>query len=191
MKKKITIGNITKVKWHYRNAKYGYQAWGHMRATFDESCKTITTYPSGQSVVRIDDLMNPVKFYAYVEINKDNKLHIRNLFDSKHEKGLEQKNAYFRDEIYYDLFLDDTSNLLDAYLALGNVKRDDNWILHFCVEYEPTTNIDLDLILYCSQLEQIKSGLEDKLKIIDIQKDMEINKKKTSWFKYSIGNPFW
>jgi len=193
MKKKFTIGNITKVKWHYRNAKYGYQAWGHMRETFDDENCYITTKQEdyGYTIRTFDNTMCPDKFYAYVEINKDNKLHIRNLFDSKHEKGFEQKNTYFRDEIYYDLFLDDTSNLLDAYLALGNVKRDENLILHFSVEYEPTTNIDLDLILYCSQLEQIKSGLEDKLKIIDIQKDMEINKEKKSWFKYSFGNPFW
>jgi hypothetical protein len=185
MKKKFCIGNITNVRWHYRNAKYGYQAWGHMRETFDESCYIITKQEDyGYNIRTFDNTMNPDKFYAYVEINKDGKLHIRNLFDSKHEKGFEQKNTYFRDEIYYNLFLDDTSNLLDAYLQLGNTTKDNDWILHFSVEYEPTTNIDLDLIIYCSELEQIKSGLEDKLKIIEIQKDMEINKAKKSFLSF-------
>jgi hypothetical protein len=82
--------------------------------------------------------------------------YIRNLFESKHEKGFSQKNTYFSDDIYYDVFLEDTSNLLDSYLALQNVKRDNKCILYYCVEYEPKANVDLDLILYCSELEQIK-----------------------------------
>ena len=185
MKKQFNIGNITKVRWHYRNAKYDYQAWGHMRETFDEECYIATKHPEYDSIVkRMNDSMSPDKFYAYIEIDKEHKLKVRNLFDSKHEKGFEQKNTYFNDDIYYDLFLHDTSNLLDSYLALQNVERDNSWILYFCVEYEPITNVDLDLILYCSELEQIKYDLQVKLQIIEIQKDMEINKTKKSWFTF-------
>ncbi len=181
MKKQFYIGNITKIRWHYSNKKYGYMTWGHARETFDENCyKKEENY----NIRTFDDSMNPEKFYAYVEVNNNYNLHIRNLFDSKHEKGFNQKNTFFRDNIYYDLFLDDTSNLLDAYLELGNTTKDNNWILYLCVEYEPTTNIDLDLLLYCSELERNKTELEDKLRIIDIQNDLNINKTKKSRFSF-------
>lgn len=38
--------------------------------------------------------MNSEKNYAYIEINNNLNLHIRNLFDSKHEKGFSQKNTF-------------------------------------------------------------------------------------------------
>lgn len=185
MKKQFYIGNITKVKWHCRNVKYAYQAWGHMKETFDENSLITTKNEEYNITIKtFDNTMNPDKFYAYVEINKDNKLHIRNLFDSKHEKGFEQKNTYFSDDIYYDLFLDDTSNLLDAYLQLGNTTKDNNWILRFCVEYEPNHNLDLDLIVYCSELEHIKTILEDKINKIELQKMLNENKANKSWFSF-------
>jgi hypothetical protein len=185
MKKQFYIGNITKVKWHYRNVKYGYNAWGHSRETFDEKCYTIINNKEENYNIRIiDSSMNSEKNYAYIEINNNLNLHIRNLFDSKHEKGFSQKNTFFRDNIYYDLFLDDTSNLVDAYLQLGNTTKDNNWILYLCVEYEPTINIDLDLLLYCSELERNKTELEDKLRIIDMQNDFITNKTKKSRFTF-------
>ncbi len=187
MKKQITIGNITKVRWHYSNKKYGYMAWGHARETFDENSYIITQNPHLETakIIEMDESMNPDKYYAYIYIDKDNnKLRIRNLFDSKHEKGFSQKNTFFSDKIYYDLFLDDTSNLLDAYLQLGNETKDNNWILYFCVEYEPTANIDLDLLIHCSELEHIKSNLEDKLRLIDIQNDLKTNKAKKSFLSF-------
>lgn len=185
MKKQFYIGNITKVRWHYSNKKYGNMAWGHAKETFDDNSYITTNHEEYNYTIKtFDDSMNPDKCYAYVQINKDKKLHIRNLFDSKHKEGFKQKNTFFDDEIYYDLFLDDTSNLLDAYLESGNKTKDNIWILHFCVEYEPNTHIDLDLLLYCSELEHIKSNLEDKLRLIDIQKDMKINKPKKSFFSF-------
>lgn len=187
MKKEFCIGNITKVRWHYSNMKYALNSWGHRRESFDKNFYVSKQHPHLETakIIEMDESMNPDKYYAYIFIDKDNnKLRIRNLFDSKHEKGFSQKNTFFSDEIYYDLILNDTSNLLDAYLQLGNETKDNNWILHFCVEYEPTTNIDLDLLLYCSELEHIKFDLENKLRIIDIQKDMEINKAKKSFLSF-------
>ncbi len=185
MKKEFCIGNITKVRWHYSNTKYDLNSWGHARETFDEDSYIKTIHEKYNYTIKtLDDTMNPDKCYAYVQINKDKKLHIRNLFDSKHEKGFSQKNTFFPDEIYYDLFLDDVSNLFDVYLQLGNETKDNNWILYFCVEYEPTTNIDLDLLLYCSELEHIKSNLEDKLRLIDIQNDLKTNKAKKSFLSF-------
>ncbi len=186
MKKQFCIGNITKVRWHYSNKKYALNAWGHARETFDENSYITSNHEEYNYTIKtFDETMNTDKYYAYIYINKyNNKLLIRNLFNSKHEKGFSQKNTFFADEIYYDLFLDDTSNLLDAYLELGNETKDNTLILHFCVEYESNTSIDLDLLLYCSELEHIKSNLEDKLRLIDIQKDMEINKPKKSFFSF-------
>lgn len=184
MKKQITIGNITRVRWHYVYRKYALESWGHIRETFDENSYIIKQHPHLETatIIEMDDSMKTDKFYAYIYIDKDkdSKLHIRNLFDSKHEKEFSQKNTFFVDEIYYDLFLDDTSNLLDTYLQLGNETKDNNRILHFCVEYEPTTNIDLDLLIYCSELEHIKCDLENKLRLIDIQNDLKTNKAKKS-----------
>jgi hypothetical protein len=185
MKKQFCIGNITKVKWHYINQKYGYMAWGHARETFDENSYITTTHEEYNYMIKqFDETMNQDKCYAYIEINKDGKLKIRNLFNSKNEKGFSQKNTFFSDTFYYDLFLDDTSNLLDAYLKLGNETEDNARILHFCVEYEQTMDIDLDFLLYCVELEKINSELHDKLRLIDIQKDMEINKPKKSFFSF-------
>lgn len=74
--------------------------------------------------------------------------------------------------------------MVDAYLQLGNTTKDNNWILYLCVEYEPTINIDLDLLLYCSELERNKTELEDKLRIIDMQNDFITNKTKKSRFTF-------
>lgn len=183
MKKQFCIGNITNVRFHYVNMKYALNSWGNARKSFDKECYIFTNHPVYDSIdTTIDESLKPDKYYAYIEIDINNQLSVRNLFDSKHEKGFNQKNTYFSDDIYYDLFLDDKSNLIDSYLAFENVKRDNNWILYYCVEYEPTANIDL--ILYCSELERINSCLEDRLRIINIQKDMEINKAKKSWFSF-------
>lgn len=185
MKKQFCIGNITKVRWHYVNHKYGYMAWGHMRESFDKNSYISKQHPHLETAVitEMDTTMNPDKSYAYVCID-NNKLLIRNLFDSKHEKEFSQKNTFFEDELFYDLFLDDTQNLLDEYLKLGNQSRQDNYLLYYCVEYEPNHNLDLDLLLYCGELERTKSELEDKLRLIDIQNDLKINKKNKSFFSY-------
>lgn len=160
-------------------------AWGHMRETFDDNCCIFKKHEDYDSIIaQIDDVMDSDKFYAYIEVDIDNKLHIRNLFDSKHYEGFNQKNTYFSDELYYDLFLDDRFNLLDKYLALGNISRDDNIILYLCVEYDPNNKIDLDLLLYCSKLEQIKTNLEDKLQIIEMQNESKLNKSKKTLFSF-------
>lgn len=195
MKKRFHIGNITKVRWHYRNCKYVLNAWGHMRISFDKDAYISKKYPQLDDensteldltmCITMDTNMVPTKQYAYIEINKENRLIIRNLFDSKHKEGFDQKNAYFRDQLYYDLFLDDTSNLLDMYLKLGNIKRESNNCLYFCVEYEAYNNyMDMELLLYCSELEQVKSSLEDKLRIIEIQTDMKENQPKRRWYSF-------
>lgn len=181
MKKQFCIGNITNVRFHFVNRKYALNSWGHMMESFDKDFYILTKHPVYDSIVTTtDESMNPDKCYAYIEIDINNQLSVRNLFDNKHEKGFKQKNTYFSDDIYYDLFLDDKSNLIDSYLALENVKRDNHWILYYCVEYEPTANIDLDLILYCSELERINSCLEDQLR----SKDKELNKANKKWFPF-------
>ena len=191
MNKQFHIGNITKVRWHYTNFKYGYMAWGHSMNSFDTNFWITKQHPHLETatISKADQTMNPDKCYAYICIDESNNLIIRNLFDSKHEKGFDQKNTYFQDNLFYDLFLNDPLNLLDAYLLDAYLKidghtREDNDIIYYCVEYEPCDNlaIDLELLLYCAKLERYKSDNEDKLRIIDIQNDLKKNKK--SCFSY-------
>jgi hypothetical protein len=180
MKKEITIGNITKVRWHYVNRKYGHMAWGHMRECFDKDFYISKQHPHLETVIyEMDDKMNPDKFYAYILIDKNNKLIIRNIFDSKNEKGFSQKNTFFSDEIHYDLILNDTSNLLDKYLKLGNCSREENDLLYFCVEYEPNKQFDIDLLLHCAEIANEKTKLQENLRQISNAKS-----EKNSYFSF-------
>jgi hypothetical protein len=184
MKKQFFIGNITKVRWHYALRKHALNSWGHMRETFDDTSiiKKQHPYLKNAFLYELDTSMNYDKCYAYVSIDKDkNNIIVRNIFDNKHEKGFDQKNTYFKDEIFYDLFLYDTSNLLDEYLNLGELNRLNNDLLYFCVEYEPKHEIDFDLLLYCSDLERTKFSLEDKLTVLNIP-NVRTNKRFFSYF---------
>jgi hypothetical protein len=186
MKKEITIGNITKVRWHYVNRKYGYMAWGHMRESFDKNFYISKQHPHLETaeIIEMDDSMNPDKFYAYIHIDKNNKLLIRNIFDSKNDKGFSQKNTFFEDELYYNLFLDDTNNLLDDYLKLGNCSRQEDDLLYFCVEYEPNNQFDIDLLIYCTELANEKTKLQEKLRLIDVRNNLNADSKKKSYLSF-------
>lgn len=97
MNKQFHIGNITKVRWYYTNFKYGHMAWGHKKDSFDEKSYIIKPFQHLESstIAEMDETMDPDKCYAYIYIVKSDKLIIRNLFDSKHEKGFEQKKYIF------------------------------------------------------------------------------------------------
>lgn len=155
-------------------------AWGHTKYTFD---KQSYIQLESSTIFKIDETMDPDKCYAYIYIDDNGKLAVRNLFNSKHKKRFEQKNTYFEDNLFYDLFLDDNSNLLDDYLNLGEKTRLDNDLLYFCVEYEPKHNLDLDLLLYCGELHHTIKNLRDKIRDFEIKNDLK-TKKKSSIFSY-------
>ena len=96
MKKAVNIGNITKVRWHYVNMKYDCMAWGYIRKSFDKDFYITKQHPYLETakIIEHNDTMETDKYYVYICIN-DNKLSVRNLFDSNHKDKFEQKNAYF------------------------------------------------------------------------------------------------
>lgn len=187
------IGNITSVKWHYVNRKYN-NSWIHCKETFDynmyivkqtveikdEEGNITNKYP----VINIDESMLGDKKYAYVYIEKG-KIFVRNLFDSSNNKGFNQKNTFFEDNISGRFLLDDTNNMLLSYLKLGYEDRiksldDSNDILYYCVEYEVYNNIDVFSLDYCVKLELELKELNERLKSVEkiIEENLLINNVK-------------
>jgi hypothetical protein len=98
------LGNISKVRWHTYLSKIAINTYGHMAETYDEenmieeiietrdSNGNITdTYPS----VKLNEIMDIDKNYAMVSIDIEGNILVRNLFDSKHPKGFDQKKYIF------------------------------------------------------------------------------------------------
>lgn len=170
------LGNITKVRWHTYLHKVSVNTYGHMAITYDEEnmieetveTKDIDgnitdTYPS----VKINEIMDTNKNYAMVSIDMDANILIRNLFDSKHPKGFDQKNTYFSDDIADKFMLSDTNNKILNYLKLDNPKHTDikkiGYILYYCVEYELSEGLNLNLFNYCISLERKCNDINNRL----------------------------
>lgn len=151
----IIIGNITNVKWHYMNKKMFKNTLGHVRETYNSDMD-----------MDMDTNMDTDKYYAYISIN-NNKLVVRNVFDSNHPKGFNQKNTYFPDELFElgMLRLEDGENKLVEYIQGNEHGRE----LYFCVEYTLIEGLTPDIINYiielqitCNQLQQKKSDKKHK-----------------------------
>lgn len=162
MKDAVTVGKITKVKWHYKRVKYFKNTYGYASESYNKNYYTERKNPKwGTKIIELNDKylgMNPKKNYAFVSIdmitNNPNKYKflIRNLFNSNDPKEFTQKNTYYWDNMTTDLFLDDPNNLIEKYLRLGNNFLGKTSILHVCVEYEIIIKNEKDLSLYCDEL---------------------------------------
>jgi len=96
-----------------------------MRETFDENMYIVeemveikdkegnisNTYP----IRNFDESTLKDKKYTYVFL-KEEKIFIRNLFETSISQGFKQKNTFFKNEISGRFLLDDTNNLLLSYL---------------------------------------------------------------------------
>jgi len=171
MVKEFCIGNIVDVKWSYRD----YIIRDYYQINEDKM-------PKG----KIDYTMDPNKSYACISIEND-KFFIRNEFDSKDIKGFDQKNTYFEDIgiRFYNLRLDDKSNLIEKYLSLYNETLENNSALHICVEYEPRNDLHIELISYCAKIEHEKLIVENELRIIQSKIDIKRgSNERRSWFSF-------
>lgn len=184
MKKELLLGNITEVKWHYFSQKFNFN-YCHSRTSFNNKSYVLRQHPSlDAKICEIDETMNPEKQYAYVFLDVNHNIVVRNIFNSKHNDGFKQKNTFFEDKIYYDLFLSDEANLLSQYLSNREQSKTDNNVLYFCVEYEPnkSNHIDMELLLYCCELEKIKTDIEDRLRLVEIENNLKNQSRKKSLF---------
>ncbi len=166
----IKIGNIKKVKWHYRWMKTGGGIYGHARESYCE----------------LNEAMDITKNYAYIYV-KNEKIFVRNLFVSSDPKGFSQKNTYFEDQYNEMLLLEDTNNLLLEYIKKGNSyiidlsKQNNNDELYFCVEYEIKEGFNDGLLNYLVMMDFRYASLEFRLKKIEEEIKTETLKKK-KWF---------
>lgn len=186
-----TIGNITRVKWHYYLHGLGLGTYGHCRASYTpDEMYIITPHPHLKDAIikEANDEMDENKNYAYVCI-KNKEIFIRNLFNSSDPKGFSQKNTYFEDDCSYLFKLNDTNNILYEYMKKGHPNMTeliDSEIgneLYFCVEYDIEDGINKGLIDYMVLVDLKYNALESRLEKVEkeIYKKNEGLKKK-SWF---------
>ena len=172
------IGNITHVRWHTILFKISQYNYGNRALSFDES-NFIIRDDENKEYRNLNRNMNPDKNYAMVTLDKCGNIFIRNLFDSKHPKGFEQKNTYFRDDIADKFIMADENDVLLNYIKLAypgvttlkNIDHHD-W-LYFCVEYKINDGLNLNLLNYFILLGNKYSQLEHRLK--DIEEKIEEN----------------
>jgi hypothetical protein len=78
-----------------------------------------------------------------------------------------KKNTYFADDVADKFMLSDTNNKLLNYVKLDNPKHTDikniGYILYYCVEYEFSEGINLNLLNYCISLERKCNDINNKL----------------------------
>jgi hypothetical protein len=157
----IIIGNITKVCWHAVLHEYQGQ-YGHLHECYHimKNNKLFDDYNSFANSVAfgIDaclqlSCMSSDKLYAIVVMNdKYDKMLVRNLFDSTHAEGFNQKNVFYPDIIDDNYLITDKNNLLLNYIQLADentTSLENNNILYFAVEYETNTMLNTDLLNYC------------------------------------------
>jgi hypothetical protein len=131
--------------------------------TKDSDGNITDTYPS----IKINEIMDTDKNYAMVSVDIHGNILVRNFFDSKHPKGFDQKNTYFADDIADKFMLSDTNNTILNYVNLGSLKHTDikniEYILYYCVEYELSEGLNLDLLNYCISLERKCNDINNRL----------------------------
>lgn len=170
------LGNISKVRWHTYFSKIAINTYGHMAETYDEENmmeEIIENRDSNGNIteiyplIKLNEIMDIDKNYAMVSIDIEGNILVRNLFDSKHPKGFDQKNTYFADDIADKFMLSDTNNILLNYVKLDNpeytdIKKIDH-ILYYCVEYELSEGVNLNFLNYCISLERKYNDINNKL----------------------------
>ena len=172
----MKIGVITDVKYHYQHYKiFGVYGLAQMRLR--------------NSVDPFFKTMSVDKRYAYVLVD-DNKITVRNLFDSKNEQGFGQKNTFNSDEGTNELELLDTNNKLFDYINTGLIdkcKLNENDIkvkglLHFCVEYELLDGINdfmINMLVEVSKEKNLMEIYSNKIK--NLEKKIEKLERKIFW----------
>jgi hypothetical protein len=181
------LGNITKVRWHTYLSKIAINTYGHMAETYDEENmieemvettdsdgNIIDKYPS----VKLNEIMDIDKNYAMVSIDIEGNILVRNLFDSKHPNGFEQKNTYFADDIADKFMLSDINNKILNYVKLYNQKHTDarniGYILYYCVEYQVSEGVNLNLLNYCISIERKCNDVNNRLNTLYNSLDLRV-----------------
>lgn len=183
------IGNIQKVKWHYRHHGLGRGIHGYARESYTPEEMYITT----NGTMTINDSMDENKNYACVFIQNE-ELVVRNLFVSSDPKGFEQKNTYFKDNCCGMFILEDPNGLLLEYIKKGrpdvnDLKKTEYWYeLYFCVEYEIKEGFNNGLLDYIVTMNLKYDGLEIRLNEIEekIRLKNDDNVKNKWWFKKKL-----
>jgi len=185
----VLIGDILKVRWHYMCRRFANGVTGYVRESYvpkemyncdKDSAKLDLDLEINLEIdLDIDDTMDENKNYAYVYL-KYGKIYVRNLFNSKDEKGFNQKNTYFEDKCSGMFCLEDTNNLLLEYIKKGYKKTEDlfeeHMENHYCVEYCMKEGVNIWILEYIANLQLKCDNLEARLKKLE-----EYNNKK-NWF---------
>jgi hypothetical protein len=180
-----TIGNITKVRWHYKLDKISQGTYGHRQESYiPEEYYIVKPHPilKDSKIYKCNDTMVTDKNYAYV-IVENKQILIRNLFNNKDPKGFCQKNHFFKDDCSGIFSLEDTNNILLEYLKLGNSEITElipKSELYFCVEYELYNCINQGLFEYMIDI-SIKNKVLEK-KIYEIESKIKLIDSQITWF---------
>ena len=189
------IGNIQKVKWHYRHHGLGRGIHGYACESYTPEEMYITTkHPHLNDVtMTMNDSMDENKNYACVFIENE-ELVVRNLFVSSDPKGFEQKNTYFKDNCCGMFILEDPNGLVLEYIKKGrpdvnDLKKTEYWYeLFFCVEYEIKEGFNNGLLDYIVIMNLKYNGLKSRLDKIEeeigLKKDGNVINKW--WFKKKL-----